>query len=586
MIYARQSNVVYTLFMIISKIKIHNFRKIKDLNIEFGKNITIIAGRNGTQKTSLLGLIAGAFDFSNARDKKDKEIRTLSKKAYLPIENKDYYTILDSEFKESFQKLNKIDKNNEKDSIIAYDVYLSQDLSKEVSKSYFAFEDGKYSGHEDKHFDDTNQEYFKLNVKGKNSNSRFVVVGHDSGQGHFPAPVIYLGLRRLYPIGELRGSVKFDHQRDGDKYDDFEKQIINQAHKEILFCDDDIEPQIIDHRDKQNTGGKTKSYNSLGFSAGQDNLGQIISAMLSFKKLQQEMKDQYNGGLLIIDEIEASFHPHAKEKLIEWIINFDKTHKLRLQIIFTTHCIDLIDIVQKNKTIDAIINMLYIKDSKVSNAINPSFLQIKDNMNIGSGFSDVYLVCEDSEAKIFMSTILDILKLEDRFEIVLLPNENLDKKTQKILYNGLGNGKDELAGKAKIFRELSHIYLSEIVNLAKNIYFVPDGDKPTESNSQKGNIFNLPGELCPEALIYDMVKTLQDDDSIFNDSRALNPKEKYFRDHNNRPGNRKAWKEWFKHCQTIDNDSVNRFFKRWIELNPEPVKQFESKLNDILGIKS
>lgn len=43
--------------MIIDKIHIAKFHGFKDVGFSLGKNITIIAGQNATQKSTLLGLM-------------------------------------------------------------------------------------------------------------------------------------------------------------------------------------------------------------------------------------------------------------------------------------------------------------------------------------------------------------------------------------------------------------------------------------------------------------------------------------------------------------------------------------------------
>lgn len=45
----------------IKKIHFNQYRKLKDLDIEFTKNINIISGTNGTCKTSILHLCSNAF---------------------------------------------------------------------------------------------------------------------------------------------------------------------------------------------------------------------------------------------------------------------------------------------------------------------------------------------------------------------------------------------------------------------------------------------------------------------------------------------------------------------------------------------
>lgn len=52
--------------MIIDKIHITKFHGFKDVRFKLGSNLTIIAGQNGTQKTTLLGIMSQTFTLSNA----------------------------------------------------------------------------------------------------------------------------------------------------------------------------------------------------------------------------------------------------------------------------------------------------------------------------------------------------------------------------------------------------------------------------------------------------------------------------------------------------------------------------------------
>ena len=51
--------------MLINKIQIEKFRGFKNVNFELGENITIIAGQNGTQKTTILGLLSQPFSITD-----------------------------------------------------------------------------------------------------------------------------------------------------------------------------------------------------------------------------------------------------------------------------------------------------------------------------------------------------------------------------------------------------------------------------------------------------------------------------------------------------------------------------------------
>lgn len=76
------------------------------------------------------------------------------------------------------------------------------------------------------------------------------------------------------------------------------------------------------------------NYNHESVSAGEDNAGQIIMALLSFKKLKAEYAD-YKGGLLLIDEADAGLFPTAQVNLLK--IFERECRKLNLQVVMTSH---------------------------------------------------------------------------------------------------------------------------------------------------------------------------------------------------------------------------------------------------------
>ena len=47
----------------LSKLKINNFRALSDVTIDIGNHITVICGKNGTSKSSILGISAQIFNF-------------------------------------------------------------------------------------------------------------------------------------------------------------------------------------------------------------------------------------------------------------------------------------------------------------------------------------------------------------------------------------------------------------------------------------------------------------------------------------------------------------------------------------------
>src|SRR5690554_3296423 len=60
----------------VKKIFVSKFRALENIEISIGKRITLICGKNGTAKSSLLGLIAQGFNFQKIyfSDKEPAEI--------------------------------------------------------------------------------------------------------------------------------------------------------------------------------------------------------------------------------------------------------------------------------------------------------------------------------------------------------------------------------------------------------------------------------------------------------------------------------------------------------------------------------
>ncbi len=83
-----------------------------------------------------------------------------------------------------------------------------------------------------------------------------------------------------------------------------------------------------------------ENYDQESVSAGEDNAGQIILALMSFRKLKEEYSD-YKGGLLLIDEADAGLFPTAQENLLKM---FDREcRSLNLQVVMTSHSPVLIE---------------------------------------------------------------------------------------------------------------------------------------------------------------------------------------------------------------------------------------------------
>lgn len=100
------------------------------------------------------------------------------------------------------------------------------------------------------------------------------------------------------------------------------------SEKEVINITKDIDKnRTIIHMPLNKTLPETQS-------VGQDNIGYIVSALVDFY-LHKQRTENYNGGILCIDEIDASLHPNAQLRLFDLLDRLSE--ELELQIFVTTH---------------------------------------------------------------------------------------------------------------------------------------------------------------------------------------------------------------------------------------------------------
>lgn len=143
--------------------------------------------------------------------------------------------------------------------------------------------------------------------------------------------------------------------------------------------------------------------------------------------LKDIYKENYKGGILLIDELDATLHPHAQKQLIHFLSKASTDYEI--QIIFTTHSNHIIDsikemVLKDKSTSEPKNNMaLFLKniDNKVEiSEINDikSFNQVDANLNLIEYHpKKINLYCEDSLARKILKKCLQ-KKLKDRISIV------------------------------------------------------------------------------------------------------------------------------------------------------------------------
>ena len=243
-----------------------------------------------------------------------------------------------------------------------------------------------------------------------------------------PYPVIYLGLSRLYPVGEAkygalnRSSTKWDCEED--------RQWFVENYRQILALQDDIVGvralNITGVSRKRGSGVETSTYDEMANSAGQDNVGQILLAILSYKKLKRDMGADYPGGLLLIDELDATLHPFAQEQILRLLKRECKANCV--QVVFTTHSMSLLELVCKevqgnNPDYVCGTELYYFNktDGKLGYSRNPPLRVIKSDLSLSLGSANsqrVGVFSEDAEARHLIAELLKGTCLENRLNLI------------------------------------------------------------------------------------------------------------------------------------------------------------------------
>ena len=245
--------------MKISKLKINKFRNLRDLEIPVANRLTAIAGQNGTSKTAILGLLSHVFTYPAQ---------------YKTIAGKPFYSIYSEVFRFSFPNHDKVGEHD-------YAVYFDDDTQIDVLSAERKLKKGSI---------------LRLKVGKKTGKGKI------SGGNKIKKPIAYFGMRRLYPFAQ-ENYIRHDPKNflTGDELNYYQL-----LHQEILLMDESITASRIKTRNKEYYAPQSDKYDYLGISAGQDNVGQIITALLSFSRLKNELGDQYNGGAIFIDELDAT----------------------------------------------------------------------------------------------------------------------------------------------------------------------------------------------------------------------------------------------------------------------------------------
>lgn len=541
------------------------FRKLKDLTIEFAPRITLIAGHNGIGKSTILALVANGSGLTA------RKYSSYTGKLFRGLLNEIIHIDYETEF------LFHQGADTLPNPILEYEInaVLMQKRCA-LSKRTVVNSDGETTR-------------LEARVVPRNRpDSDFVQEEHEINIGvaaKVPLPTIYLGMTRMIPIGESDPE-KIVSLID-TAIDASDAAFIADFISSVIGLGDAAEAgKVITTQSIQGTNKIAKhpeyGHSPKSVSLGQDSLSAIATAFASFRKLAREWSE-YPGGLMVIDELDAGFHPHAQQRLISTIGNHAK--KLRIQVIATTHSLCLIEAAHpENNPIGgngvAMDSIVYLTDTVQPRVLlDPSIKAIRNDMMLippkpikvikeKPRYLKVYL--EDAEANYFLETLLT-LKLKRKVKSAC--GANLKPIPISVGCNNLQG-------------------LQSFDPYFKTVLIVVDADASAKKGSGKlKNVVKLPGgkdtsgsSFSPERTIYEFAKILAANNQYFPNTRtalaANGITSDQLKEHllkgNTDISKREPAKRWWNERLEIIKDW--QMVELWLTEHQELVEAFETEL--------
>lgn len=504
--------------MIIRKIDIKKFRGFEDVSFNLGSQLTIIAGKNGTQKTTILGMLSQPFTIS-ADDNPMKVEKPLSGGSY----------------KSAFDEKFKLSANFDLAKSHEWTLHLLNESKPFTVESILRDKSS------------TDIRFWQKGTRAK-------------GSGYIQLPVIYLSLSRLMPIGEdldLNESSKIILSKE-------EATFYTDWFKKILISFDEIKKtNYLESPNKSTLGVNTNVYDWKQNSAGQDNIGKILLAILSFKRLQETYKTKYKGGILAIDELDATLYPGSQIKLLEALRAF--ASKYKIQIILTTHSLSILEkgcnLQEEFKKIPNTKDQIKIiflekKNNKIKIHENVTINTIRHRLNETIGDKDsskIPVYTEDKEGIIFTKALLKSKASNLKFINCTLSCSNLIELCVK---------------KIPPF-----IFPNSLIFLDGDVKNNPVELKKVNTSK---NIILLPSKNSPEQTIADFLFTLDDESEVWNNVNSNFTKSYCFKDFSIKEikKDRIKAKAWFNSHLKKWGPNATKIINPWIKENKTDADKF------------
>lgn len=511
--------------MIINNVHVKKFRGFDNITFQPGSTLTVIAGQNGTQKTTLMGMLSQPFSIPDKGHPMSGE---------RPLSGGNYR----SSFAEKFKLSDTFDtpKSHE------WTLYLNNSAEPDFTIESIARSKTK-----------PGVRFWQKGTRAK-------------GSGYIQLPVIYLSLSRLFPIGEdndIDSSTEIVlSEEEFEFYKDWHNKILVIPNGEMTRVD------YLASKQKNTIGVNTSYYDWKMNSAGQDNIGKILLAILSFKRLKAKYGSTYQGGILAIDELDTTLYPASQIKLIDALRKFSS--RLKIQVIFTTHSLTILEKAcewQADSKIAGQVKVLYLQkvDANVKIIDNVPFETIKNKLNVvmalKKAVTKVPVFTEDKEGEIFFRAVIK-------------------RKASNLYFLDCTLGCDNLIELAR--KKVPGFKFPESL-------IILDGDVKGDASKMKRiasqkNILVLPGNYSSERLLADFLNHLSDASPIWDKICEGYTKQIAFSNYSLREiqSNRDKAKEWFNEQKQYWGKLCANVINPWIAQNKEEVDAFVTQFEDIL----
>lgn len=536
----------------VDKLVIKKFRALQpESEVKLGDCVTLISGLNGTAKSSLLGMISQPIGFSD-KERSESEYTSV----YNGLDLTSYKTAFGKSFKTEFSNVFRMSKAHDLPGCHDYTIFFSGDGVTDANVL-----NGGLRVLSEKR---TDKKYIPLTFKTGAGRRR------QAGRGNFPHPVVYLGLERLRPLATYNDELSVSNNQT---MSDDEKRAFSHFYKTVIIdtTKDAVSAQEVDTGStvkNKYLSVSTTNYDAESASAGQDNLGQIFTALLSFERLQSAIGSNYQGGVLLIDEIDAALHPIAQKMLLEQLIGY--AERLKIQIVATTHSLTLLEAAchrfKKNT------RLIYLRKAGAQVVVDNSV-----------GYEEIASDLAHIEQK---------RKIEDKKTTILFEDwvaasffkvvtNNVFKDFFNI-FNSVERNAETCMGNGVLASFAGTITAKKIPEFQKTIVVLDPDSKKLCAKGRK-NLFCLPGEGFLEKMTYETMFNLDDDNELW--SEIGTTKSKLFASFNDIEGDpalhsfedRKiTYKKWFD--DRIGKRSFTKISKLWAKTKDEDCKLFCQKV--------